>query len=56
MKNHHFFAQVLLQTYIEHLRSKLEDKKEMNHHGKSVEVNTIGKITPVEYVKLPFAK
>ena len=26
--------QVLLQTYIEYLRGKVEDKKEMNHHGR----------------------
>ena len=48
------FVQVLMQTYIEYLRSKLEEKKEMNHHGKSVVVETAGKtiavspITPVE--------
>ena len=30
--------QVLLQTYIEHMRSKIEDEKEINHHGKRVVV------------------
>ena len=43
-----------MQTYIEYLRIKLAEKKEMNHHGKSVVVETAGKttavtpITPVE--------
>ena len=27
-------GQVLLQTYIEYLRGKIEEKKEMNHHGR----------------------
>ena len=27
---------MLLQTYIEYLRGELEDKKEMNHHGKNL--------------------
>ena len=27
---------MLLQTYIEYLRGKVEDKKEMNHHGKGL--------------------
>ena len=30
--------QVLLQTYIEHMRSKIEDEKEINHHGKRIVV------------------
>jgi hypothetical protein len=30
--------QVLLQTYIEHLRGIIEDKQTINHHGKSIEV------------------
>ena len=38
----------MLQTYIEYLRGKLEDKKEMNHHGKSVVVETAAGITPIE--------
>ena len=29
---------VLLQTYIEHLREKTEESKEINHHGKSITV------------------
>ena len=43
------FLQVVLQTYIEDLRGKIEEKKEMNHHGKTVVVNTATKIAPVEY-------
>ena len=39
---------VVLQTYIEYLRGKLEVKKEMNHHGKSVVVETDTKLAPVE--------
>jgi hypothetical protein len=42
-------VQVLLQTYIEYLRGKIEETKEMNHHGKAVVVNTAAKIIPVEY-------
>ena len=30
--------QVLLQTFIEHLRGKVEEKKEINHHGKTIEI------------------
>merc|ERR1719310_1944416 len=41
------FVEVFMQTYIEHLRSKIEDKKEMNHHGRSVTVDTGTKIAPV---------
>merc|ERR1711915_500713 len=33
------FVEVFLQTYIEHIRGNLEDKKEMNHHGKTVVVD-----------------
>ena len=32
------FVEVLLQTYIEHIRGQMEDKKEMNHHGKTIVV------------------
>ena len=34
------FVEVFLQTYIENIRSKIEDKKEMNHHGKTIVVDT----------------
>ena len=44
----YLFEQVVLQTYIEYLRGKIEEKKEMNHHGKTVVVDTTAKITPVE--------
>ena len=44
----YIFVQVLLQTYIEYLRGKLDEKKEMNHHGKPVVVNTAVEIAPVE--------
>ena len=30
---------MLLQTYIEHLRGLVEDKKKINHHGREVEVD-----------------
>ena len=30
---------VLLQTYIEHLRGLVEDKKTINHHGREREVD-----------------
>ena len=29
---------MLLQTFIEHLRGKVEDKQEINHHGKTIEI------------------
>ena len=35
-----------MQTYIEHLRGKIDDKKEMNHHGKSVTVTTSTEVAP----------
>jgi hypothetical protein len=38
--------QVLLQTYIEHLRGKVEDKKEINHHGNAVTVQPAVAATP----------
>jgi hypothetical protein len=31
----------LLQTYIEHLRGNIEDKQEVNHHGKTVRVEAV---------------
>jgi len=34
------FMEVLLQTYIEHLRGKTEENKEINHHGKKIEVES----------------
>ena len=40
--------QVVLQTYIEYLRGKIEEKKEMNNHGRTVVVDTGATITPVE--------
>ena len=43
-------VQVILQTYIEYLRGKVEDKKEMNHHGKTIVVDTATKVEPLEYV------
>jgi hypothetical protein len=48
IKKHEKILQVVLQTYIEYLRGKIEEKKEMNHHGKTVVVNTATKIAPVE--------
>ena len=30
---------MLLQTYIEHLRGLVEEKKTINHHGREVEVD-----------------
>ena len=30
---------VLLQTYIEHLRGLVEDKKTINHHGREREID-----------------
>ena len=39
-------AQVLLQTYIEYLRGKIEEKKEKNHHGR-------GDIYIYRYIVLP---
>ena len=44
------YVQVILQTYIEYLRGKVEDKKEMNHHGKTIVVDTATKVEPLEYV------
>ena len=34
------FVEVFLQTYIENIRSKIEEKKEMNHHGTTIVVQT----------------
>ena len=48
---------MFLQTYIEYLRGKIEDKKEMNHHGKSVVVDTSNDVIPVvlaKYAKTAF--
>ena len=33
------FPQVLLQTYIEHLRGLVEEKTTINHHGRDLEVD-----------------
>ena len=33
------YCQVLLQTYIEHLRGLVEQTKTINHHGKEVKVD-----------------
>ena len=44
------YVQVILQTYVEYLRGKVEDKKEMNHHGKTIVVDTATKVEPLEYV------
>ena len=44
------YVQVILQTYIEYLRGKVDDKKEMNHHGKTIVVDTATKVEPLEYV------
>ena len=56
--------QVLLQTYIEYLRGKVEDSQTINHHGKQLEVedgkvigisglggSKTGELTPVETIK-----
>ena len=41
-------SQVLLQTYIEHLRGLVEETKTINHHGKEVQVEPVeGKPGPV---------
>ena len=32
-------TKVLLQTYIEHLRGLVEDKKTINHHGREREID-----------------
>jgi len=32
------FVEVLLQTYIEYLRGKVEDNQTINHHGKQLDV------------------
>ena len=32
-------VQVLVQTYIQHLRTKIEDKTTINHHGKELELD-----------------
>ena len=39
------FVEVFLQTYIENIRSKIEDKKEMNHHGTAIVVQTADRPT-----------
>ena len=36
-------SQVLLQTYIEHLRGIVEETKTINHHGKEISVETVDK-------------
>ena len=36
------FGKVILQTYIEFLRGKLEDSQTINHHGKALEVQVVG--------------
>ena len=41
--------QVLLQTYIEYLRGKVEDSQTINHHGKSLQVED-GKVVTVSEV------
>ena len=43
------FVEVFLQTYIENIRSKIEDKKEMNHHGTTIVVQTADQ-APEEWV------
>ena len=43
------FLQVLLQTYIEYLRGKVEDSQTINHHGKSLQVED-GKVITVSEV------
>ena len=40
---------VLLQTYIEFLRGKIEDSQTINHHGKALEVEG-GKVVSVSEV------
>ena len=55
---------MLLQTYIEYLRGKVEDNQTINHHGKQLEVedgkvigisglggSKTGELTPVETVQ-----
>ena len=44
-----FLFQVLLQTYIEYLRGKVEDSQTINHHGKSLQVED-GKVVTVSEV------
>ena len=39
-------CQVLLQTYIEYLRGKVEDNQTINHHGKQLEVED-GKVVGI---------
>merc|ERR1719431_1830502 len=43
------FIEVLLQTYIEYLRGKVEDSQTINHHGKSLKVED-GKVITVSEV------
>merc|ERR1719312_2270308 len=43
------FVEVLLQTYIEYLRGKVEDSQTINHHGKSLQVED-GKVITVSEV------
>ena len=42
------FVEVFLQTYIENIRSKIVDNKEMNHHGKTIVVDTVNQLAPVK--------
>ena len=42
-------AQVLLQTYIEHLRGKIEDSTTINYHGKELTIED-GKVIGVSDV------
>ena len=42
---------MLLQTYIEHLRGLVEDKKKINHHDREIEIDldmTTGKLAQVK--------
>ena len=43
-------SQVLLQTYIEHLRGLVEESKTINHHGKEIQVDN--KINPETQMKI----
>ena len=43
------FGKVILQTYIEFLRGKLEDSQTINHHGKALEVEG-GRVVSVSEV------
>ena len=48
-KNITMIDQVLLQTYIEHLRGKIEDSTTINHHGKELTIED-GKVIGVSDV------